>query len=1056
MRKLLLSLFLLGLLITNIVAQERTVSGIVSSKEDNLPLPGVSVRIKGTTNGTQTGPNGNFSLSIPGSKGVLVFTYVGYATQEIAVGSKSNINVSLISDATQLGEVVVVAYGTARKQEITGSVATMSSGEIGKRAVTNVTNALAGIAPGISVTSGNGQPGTGAAIRLRGFGSFNASNSPLYVVDGSVFDGDIGDINQNDVESISILKDATSTALYGSRGGNGVIIITTKKGKLGQPQLNANFNQGYSTRGTPEYDRLNAYEYYPAMWQAMKNSLVYSSSPLSEAAAAAKASNEIQGQLVYNPFDVANNQIVGTDGKLNPEASLLYNDFDWYSPMQRTGKRTDASINYAGKSDKSDYFVSLGYLNDAGYIIKSDFKRFNGRINVNANVKPWLKTGLNIYGSTSDGNLASDNSTDNNASYVNAFGFARGIGPIYPVRAYDASGNPIMNAVTGEQWYDYGIHPGAINRPQGANAGRHVYYETLLNDNQRRRNLVGARSYVDISFLKDFTFTPSISIDIRSNNNAQYWNPIVGDGASTNGYAFQSSSTIKSYTFNQLLKYSKQIDKHNISAFIGHENYDYNYRIFSGSKTGLILVGNTEFANFVTPSSVGGYKDVETIESYLSKLSYNFEEKYFFEGSLRRDGSSRFSQDSRWGTFYSLGGSWALTKEDFMKGISWVNDLRLKVSYGEVGNNNLLESDGVSQMYYGYQALYDLGWNNGSEPGVIASTAANPNLTWETSKTLNAGVSFSLFKNRLYGTLEYFRRGSDGLIFNVPQPLSHVVTYSLQNVGSMYNKGFELQLGGDVLKTRDFTWGLITNWTILKNKITKMPPETPEVTSGTKKYKEGKDIYSFWLRQYAGVDPSDGSALYLPAEGTAASSIRTVNGVEYVTNQNLAKFDYSGTAIPDLIGSINNNFSYKSLALSFLINYQIGGKVYDSNYAGLMFPRYGSALHKDALNSWTTTGQVTEIPRLDMGNTTNLYAASSRWLIDASYISFRNVNLSYALPTSLLAPINVSNARVFVAGENLGLISKRKGLNPTETFNGTNANTYLPSRTITFGVNFSL
>lgn len=1056
MNKLLQSLFVLVFLAASAIAQQRTITGTVTGKDDGQPLPGVTVRIKGSNAGTSAGADGKFSIKVPSTAKELEFLSVGYVPQSRAIGSLSVINVVLVPDAKQLGEVVVVAYGTAKKEAITGSVATMGSKEIDKRVVTNVTNILAGLAPGISVNSGNGQPGTGSAVRLRGFGSFNASSAPLYVLDGSVFDGDLGDINPNDIESVSVLKDATSSALYGSRAGNGVIIITTKRGKTSVPRLSVNLSQGFSERGTPEYDRLDAKEYYPAMWQALKNNYRYSASPsLTEDAAATRATNEIKGLLVYNPFNVPNNQIVGTDGKLNPNASLLYNDFDWYKPLQRTGNRTDASMSVSAQSDKSDYYVSLGYLKDNGYILKSDFKRFNGRINANSQVKPWLKTGVNISGSFSDGNLASDNSTDNNSSYINAFSFARGIGPIYPVHAFDASGNAVFNSVTGEQWYDYGTYPGAVTRPQGASPGRNVVYETLLNDNLYRRNLLSGRTYLEVKFLKDFTFTPSINVDIRNNTGKQYQNPIVGDGATYNGYAYNSSSNVKSFTFNQILNYNKSIGDHNFSALLGHENYDYTYRFFSTSKTSQVVTGNTELDGFVTPLSSGGRKDRETLESYLSKFSYNYAQKYFFEASVRRDGSSRFSPDSRWGTFFAVGGSWSINKESFMKDNNWIDDLRVKASYGQVGNNSLLKADNTAN-YYGYQAFYDLGSNNGTEPGVLLSSIASPDLKWESVNTFNTGVSFSFFQKRLYGEFEFFKRGSDNLLFSIPLPLSDPVTSVLKNVGSMYNTGFELQLGADLIRTKDFTWGILTNWTTFKNKITKLPAETQTITVGTKRREVGGDYYRYWLRQYAGVDPSDGSALYVPADGTAAANMRTVNGVQYVTNQTYAKFGYSGTAIPDLAGSVTNTFRYKDFSLSFLINYQIGGKFYDSVYQGLMSVSYGAALHKDILNSWTLANPNSDIPRIDAGNTTNINATSSRFLIDASYVSFRNVNLSYNLPKRWLGKLDVSNARVFVSGENLALISKRKGLNPTESFDGVNANTYLPSRAISFGVNFSL
>jgi TonB-linked SusC/RagA family outer membrane protein len=1052
MKQKLLKLFVLCMLtISTAFAQNKKITGKVLGAEDGLPIPGVSVKIKGASTAVQTETNGTYSITVPNSATVLVYSYLSYETIEKTVGNQTVINVSLQSTTNTLNQVVVVAYGTQKKESITGSVATIGLADIEKRTVTNATQLLQGSAPGIATTSGNGQPGTSTSIRLRGFGSFAASSSPLIVLDGSQYDGSIGDINVNDIDNMSILKDASSSALYGARAANGVIIITTKRGKtLGSSTINATINQGYSERGTPEYDRLNAYQYYPAYWQAIKNNLMYSASPAqTEAVASQNATNTVATNLVYNPFNVPNNQVVGTDGSLNPNATLLYDDFDWFKPMTRTGKRTDANLSFSGKTDKTDYFVSMGYLKDNGYIIKSDFKRFNGRVNVNSQVKPWLKTGLNLSASFTDLNNAFDSSTGNGASFVNAFSFARGIGPIYPVYARTAAGALIPNTLTGSDWFDYGQHPGSINRPTGASPGRHVIYETLLNDNLARRNTFGGRTYIEIKFLKDFTFTPSVNIDIRNNISNEYRNPLVGDGASTNGYAFNSTNNVKSYTLNQILNYNKSLGKNNIAATLGHENYDYTIRSFSGSKTGQTAQGNTELANFVTTSGLTGNRDIDRIEAYFSRVNYNYDNKYFLEGSVRRDGSSRFSASKRWGTFFSAGASWSIIKEDFMKNIDWVSDLRLKASYGEVGNNAL-------DTFYAYDAFYDLGFNNNSEPGVLLSSLAAPNLKWETSKTTNLGLSFGLFKNRLLGELEYFKRGSGELLFSIPKPLSNAVTSELSNIGSMENRGWELQLSGDVLRSKDFSWNLLTNWTIFKNEITALPAETPTIISGTKRREVGQDIYAFYLRQYAGVDPNDGAALYIPADGTAAANIRTVNGVQYVTSQTFAKFDYSGTAIPDLAGSFTNTFNYKDLSFSFLINYQIGGKFYDSVYQGLMGISYGSALHADAANAWTTTNKTSQFPRLDVGNTANINATSSRWLIDASYLSFSNVNLTYKLPKAWLNKIDVAGAKVFLTGENLGTISKRRGLDPRQSFDGTNGNTYLSSRIYSFGLSLSL
>ena len=1056
MKQKLLSIFLVCVLVASAAfAQDKRITGKVTAREDGLPLPGVSIKVSGTQIGTQTDANGNFSLNVPSTGKSLEFSFIGFLNQSVSIGNKTIINVALDTDAKQLSEVVVVAYGASKREAITGSVATLNASAIENRVVTNISNILQGVAPGIQVAGTNGQPGTSSAVRIRGFGSISASNSPLYVLDGSVYDGNIGDINPSDIESVSLLKDASSSALYGARGANGVILITTKKGKIGETKINVNINRGFSERGVPEYDRVGTLEYYPAMWQAVRNSLVYprTGTPLTPAAAAAQASNTTPTGLVYNPFNVPGNQVVGLDGKLNPNASLLYNDFDWFAPIQRQGERTNADLSFSGNNGKSDFFVSLGYLSDKGFIQESDFKRFNGRINVNTQVKKWLKTGLNLAGNLSSGNTAQDASTGNAASFINIFQFARGIGPIYPVRAYDATGKPILTN-TGEHFYDYGIHPGSVNRPGGASPGRNVVYETLLNDVFTKRVALNARTFAEIKFLKDFTFRPSVNIDLRQINGTSYQNAIVGDGVGANGTSSINSSLTTSYTFNQVLSYDKTFGRHAINFLAGHENYDLDFKANNAFKVNQILAGNTNFANFVTPQTAGGSTDTYRVESYFSKASYNLDEKYFFDASLRRDGSSRFSKQSRYGTFFSFGGSWSISKENFLKKASWIDDLRLKASYGEVGNDALLDNND-NNSYYNYQAFYDLGFNNGAEPGILLSSAATPDLRWETVNTLNIGTAFSFFKGRLTGELEVFNRGSRDLLFSVPQPLSNPVTSIRKNIGTMTNQGIELQLGGDVIRKKDFSWNILTNSSVVRNEITKLPAETPQITAGTKRYEVGQDIFQFYLRQYAGVDASDGAALYYPT-ATATTDLRTVNGEVLTTNFNNARFDYSGSSIPDLFGAVTNTFNYKDLQLSFLVNYQIGGKFYDTQYANLMGVNFGGALHIDALQAWTETNTSSPYPRLDVTSTSFFTAASTRWLIDASYLTISNVNLSYKIPKKYLSKLEISGARIFTSGENLGLLSQRRGMDPSESFNGQNRTTYTPSRIVTFGLSVNL
>ncbi len=1043
MRKLAM---LIALLLCSVymMAQDKTVTGKVTDEKDGTPLPGVSVIVKGTTIGTSTGADGTFKLSVPNSAKALLISLVNYVDYEVAIGNKSNFEVSLSSTAQSLSEVVVVAYGTQKRESITGSVSTIGAKQLENRLTTNLSQALAGAAPGIAATSGNGQPGSSAALRIRGFGSVNASSAPLYVVDGFPYGGAIGDLNTNDIESISLLKDASSTALYGARAANGVVLITTKKGKAGTPKVNVFLNTGFSERGIAEYDRVGAFDYYPLMWQAMKHGLMFPTTGTgqTEAVAAQNATNGIAAQLIYNPFGVPNNQVVDVNGVMNPNAKLIYNDFDWYSPIERNGMRNEVGFNLSSKANKSDYYFSLNYLDDKGFVTKSDYQRINARLAVNTQVKEWLKTGVNLTTVLVSSNQAAG---DGSNTFINPFVFARGMGPIYPVRAWDATGNAVLDPF-GNQYYDYGIHPGSINRPSGASPGRHIIYETMLNESIQKRNSILARTYIETKFLKYFTLTANAGIDLNNSRSQTFQNRIVGDGVTAGGTAGRTSDEFRTISFNQILNYNQQFGLHDVSVLAAHESQKNVNEFFSGSRRGMNLDGNIELANFVTLAGVNGSLDRLRREGYLSSIKYGYDKKYYFDVSYRRDASSRFSSESRWGNFYSAGVSWSVMREGFMANAKWINDLKFRASYGTVGNDEL-------DTYYQYQALYGLGWNNAGNPGALISTVPTPELTWEVNKTLNVGLEFGVLNNRISGSIEYFDRGSSELLFSVPQGLSAPVTVKNENIGTMWNRGIEAQLNFEVVNTKNVNWDVQLNITSLKNKITKLPETTPTIVSGTKRLEAGQDIFAFYLRRWYGVDPADGAGLFYAAPGITSNYRVTAKGDTVTTNSTNAAFHYAGSAIPKFFGSVSSTVAVKDFALSFLLNYQVGGKFYDGNYAGLLGIAYGRALHTDALRAWKKPGDVTDIPRLDINNTAQFNSQSDRFLIDASYLNLRNVTLTYKLPKTIVSKIGFDQAKVYIGGENLLIVSKRKGMNPAESFNGTNSPVYVPNRLWNLGIN---
>ena len=1028
-------------------AQETTVTGKVTA-EDGSTLPGVTVSIKGTNKGANTDANGNFRISVP-SNSRLLFSYVGFTTQEINIGSRSTITVSLIPSSENLSEVVVTSFGTAKKTSFTGSAAKLGAEKLGPRPITNIGQALAGIAAGVQATAGSGQPGTSPAIRIRGFGSISSSNDPLYVVDGVPYSASIANLNNDDIESITVLKDAASTALYGARAANGVVVVTTKKGVKGKNTINVKYTKGFNSRALPEYDRVGPADYYPLMWEANRNNFAYrATNPVALATANTNASSGLGAIVGYNVYDVPFAQLVGTDGKLNPSANLIYSadDLNWEKPITRQGNRDEININFSGSSEKSDYFLSMSYLNDKGFLIRSDYDRFTARLSVNNQIKSWIKVGTNLSSTIITSNQAD---ADGNTSFVNPFFFSRGMAPIYPVYAYDpANPTTFLKNEDGSKRYDFGnlSSLGLPNRPQ--NGGRHAVAETELNQNFFRRNVFGGRGYADITFLKDFKFTANVGVDLTNVNNIVFGNPIVGDGAPA-GRATNEFENITSFNLSQLLNYNKSFGRNNVSVLLGHENYNEKDNRLRGSRSSQILDGNYELLNFTTTTNLDSRMRDRRVEGYFGRLNYDFDDKYFVSLSARRDGSSKFFKDTRWGNFFSISGAWRLDQEDFMKELPVISTLKLRSSYGQTGNDGDIDR-------YAWQPLFALGFNNALEAGTLQSSLGNTALEWESSNAFDVALEFGLLKNRITGTLEYFDRQSSNLIFDVPLPLSAGITTQTRNIGTMYNRGIEVELGIDVLRAKDFNWHIDLNATSIKNQITKMPAESPEIIDGTKKLKQGQSLYDFWLREYKGVNPTTGEALYRAVSYVPASSFITEGGDTLTTNVSNARFRYSGTAIPDLTGSFTNSIRFKGFSLSALLIYQMGGKIYDGAYASLMGSGYHNAKHVDILNRWKNPGDITVVPRMDAGRTTDFDAASDRWLIDASFLNIRSITLGYAIPKTIAQKLHLENAQLYVSGENFFMSSRRSGMNVQQNFGGTTGNVYSPAKSVVLGISFSL
>lgn len=1026
----------------------RTVTGVVKDV-NGKPVADASVVVKGTTIGTTTDSKGMFTLtSVPASAKILVVSSINFETTDVSIGN-GVVSVTLKASEDDLGEVVVtVPYGTVKRTAFTGSSNTVSASTINKQQVTSVSRVLEGLIPGLQATNGGGAPGSGAAVRLRGIGSVNASSSPLYVVNGVPYDGSISAIASEDIESIDVLKDAAAANLYGSRAANGVIMITTKRGK-GAPSLQGSIRHSFSSRGIPEYDRVGAADYYELFWEAYRNSYVYGSGQ-TMAQAGVNASNILTGSsgLVYNAYNVPGNTLVDpVTGKLNPNAQLLWNE-SWSDALFRTAQRTNANVSISGSSDKANYYISGGYLNEEGSAKFSGYKRYTFRASVDVKATKYLKAGINIDGASDrrDGLFAGGTFTSN------PFYYSRQMGPIYPVYERNLTTGAIVKDANGNPVLDFGTTAQMGSRPYAANSN---LVGTLALDKRQQKRLNGNfNPYIEISFLKDFTFRTQMGLNYYAIDALTYQNNQYGDAANVQGRSTVSNDYQFSLTGNQVIKWAKNFKKHNVSALAGHENYKYKSRSMSATKTGFSYPGQTELDNgTVVESPPSSSEDLQTMESYFGGVNYSYDDKYLASVSYRRDGSSLFAPDVRWGSFYSFGLGWRISQESFLKNVSWINDLKLKLSYGESGNKEIYD-EGGNKLFYQYKDYYYAdGLGNFAPP----SRLANPNLKWEKNVALNYGVEFTLFKRRLQGTIELYDRRSSDLIFGRPvDPSIGAGSSILENIGQIKNTGIEIQLGYNVVKRKNFDWRVDFNISSFKNTITKLPPGQREkgIIKGTKKLMEGKSIYDFWLREFAGVSAATGRALYY--RDVLDNNGKPTGNRVITDDATLASFYYvGGSAIPKFMGGITNSFRYKNFDFSFLMTYSYGGRFYDGNYASIMhYGSAGTALHVDAKNRWQKPGDITNVPRLQ--NASGQETSSSRFLLDASYLSIKNVTLSYSLSNNVAKKIHLNGASFFVNVDNAYIFTAKKGSDPQQSFDGVTGAGYPPFRTFTLGATIKL
>lgn len=1035
LKNIVCSFFLLGVAIT-MKAQTKTLVGNVSDASG--PLPGVSILIKESNKGTETNFDGNYSIEAKDGD-ILVFRYLGYKTLEKKVGNSNTINVKMLEDSSELEEVVVVAYGTSIKEALTGSVGIVTAKDLELRNVTSPIAALEGNVTGVQFTSASGQPGSSPGIVIRGVGTLNGSSTPLFIVDGIQFEGSLNTINQEDIASFSVLKGAASTSIYGARAANGVVVITTKKGISGGVKTSFSTQMGVVSIGVPFYDEVTPGGYYESMWQALKNSTAGNGNPNF-------ASENIYNQLAYNPFNVPNDQIVGVDGKLNPDAEVIYKSLNWYDALQRTAVRKNYNVNVSGGGDKSKVFFSASYLDEEGYIIRSQFNRLTTRVNGEFDAADWIK-----IGGSANITIAESNTLPGGAFIVNPFSFAKGIGSIYPVYVNDLQGNLVRDSRgdllfdNGEGFPDFNIG----SRPR--NQGRHAIQELLLNDDLDRDNTYGFRYFADFTLLEGLKLSLNYGRDINEGINKRFRNTIIGD-AEPDGRYGETRFRRDVENFTQVLSYTKTFhDVHNVDFTLGHESFYRQYSSNNANAIVQIVEGISEFDNFSLPENLSGSSTVKTIEGYFFRANYNYDNKYYISGSVRRDGSSVFDKRSRWGNFFAVGASWRIDQEEFIKNISFIDRLKIRASFGEVGNDDLND-------FFLSQPRYDLSSNAGN-PALIWNEIGNADVQWETIENYDVAIEFGLFNNFLEGSFEYYRRNSTDLLYDLPIPTSNGLNTFPTNIADMYNDGFEIGLTGHLINKENFKWDLTLQATTLNNKITSIP--NPFIT-GSKRWAEGRSRYDFFLLRTAEVDPATGDQLFYKYEiNDAGESVPVLDddgNIEKTNEWQDTERAYTGdSSVPDLLGSVLNSFSYKGINLNFLLTYGIGGEILDNGYSAMMHSgNYGASLHPDVLRAWRQPGDITDVPRLENGNADLVRTQSSRFLTDASFLTLRNVNLSYSLNKSITDTLGLSSLRVSLTGENLFILSERNGLNPQASLAGTSSGIgFNPSKIFSLGLNVS-
>lgn len=983
--------------------------------ESGQGLPGVNIIEKGTnSNGTISDIDGTFTLNITNNESVLVLKYIGYVQQEIHVGSKRSFQITLKEDSKLIDEVIITAYGKSTKAAFTGSASVIKSETLEKIAPTNITQGLQGLSAGVQVINQTGRPGTDAQILIRGLGSMTASSNPLYVIDGVPSDAPLNSISSSDIESITVLKDAASTSLYGSRAGNGVVLITTKSGKQGKTKVNLRASWATSDFAVKFPKRVGAAKQYELAFEGLYNDATDFMN-MDDAQARKYAYENVTGVYwrevpVKMPDGTTRKYRSGwntdypvdMDGKIKPDAKRLWEE-DLFDQSFNYRLKQDYGIDVSGGlGENNDFFVSASMLDDKGMHISDNFKRFTGRAVLNSRVNKWISLKNSI--------LYTNSQIANSGFATRVF---RVMPSEYSAFLWDHTKNAYaVSPYTGKNQLDQGRNNGRTWWPGWSAFGS--FAETVDNKSDNLQT----NSSLTISLLPGIEFKSVYSFQLKNSYNSYWKSPEVEDELlPKEGRIDKNMSRNFSHTVTNVLSYDNVFNSENhINILLGQEAYQYHSSAFGTGRAGLSLPYFTEIGLASEDPSSWSLTDNYSLASFFAKADYDFSSKYYISGSIRTDGSSRFHKDNRWGTFWSMGASWRLTEEEFMKSTSsWLNNLKLKFSYGQVGNDNV--------GFYAYQGLYETTLYE-SSIGVVQNQLPNPDVKWENNIQINIGVDFLLF-NKLSGTIEYFQRKSKDLLLNVPLAPSVGMNSALKNIGDIKNYGWEFDLNYSAIKSQKFSWDLNLNATTYKNVITSLPSKEENFTRGaaTFKWVENGSRYDIYTPKYAGVNPDNGRNQWWKFDFDENGKIIGQEKTENYNDVNVDKQRVNqGSTLPKVYGSFTNNFRFKDFDLSFMLYYSLGGKVYDQYFGESNVLRENFAAYDFLDNRWKKPGDQTNIAKIYVNKVFDAFSAakySDQYLFKNNYVRLKNLSFGYNIPKSLLSKVGVSGLRVFVRGDNL-------------------------------------